>query len=394
MIKTKKNVLEKKKDWISSFALVGETKINDYTYKINEKSEKSDWIYNALNLGIYCGEKYGTVYVELMGGYGSERNNVIYVHGKNANGKDDFENRFTVDWNDRFNTDILDSVGDLCFLTVGLEKDNNGKIYYKKFLTNYDMIAYIYENLKEGMTVNIKGNLKYSTYNDTTQVRKEINSIVLSKIDDKSKYYANFTQTMLITKNSIDKIQKDTGILPIYAKVLDYTKEYNGKEVKTNVPYQKIFEYEFDLSNQEKVEKIISKLFKVKKGVTEITFEGDLIEGGSLVQTTESDIPDDIKELIDIDVYTLEEVLTKCTVNSGREKRMVIRKPLVKIVEDENGNKFPVIQKFENKYDEEDLILDFMVEPENEEKDNIESDINFDYEDIFTPDDNSWLDNL
>ena len=177
MAKTKK-ILEKK-NWSNSFMLIGEAKINDYTYKLDEKAGQSDWIYNSLNLGVYCGETCGTVYAELMGGYGAERDNVIYVHGKDENGKDDFSNKFTIDWEDRFDETILESVGDLCYLTVGIERDKGGKVYYKKFLAPYDMIAYINENLEDGMVVNVKGNLKYSMYNDELQVKKEINSVVM-----------------------------------------------------------------------------------------------------------------------------------------------------------------------------------------------------------------------
>ena len=65
MAKKEKKTLEKK-NWSNSFMLIGEAKINDYTYKIDEKSNKSDWIYNSLNLGVFCGEKSGTVYAELM----------------------------------------------------------------------------------------------------------------------------------------------------------------------------------------------------------------------------------------------------------------------------------------------------------------------------------------
>ena len=394
MAKKEKKILEKK-NWSNTFQLIGEAKVNDYTYKLGEKSEKSDWIYNSLNLGVFCGETCGTVYAELMGGYGAERDNVVYVHGKDADGKDDFDNKFTIDWDDRFDESILETVGDLCFLTVGLEKDKNGKVYYKKFLTPYDMIAYINENLEDGMVVNVKGNLKYSTYNDNVQVKKEINSVVLSKVDDSSKYSARFTQTMLLTKDSVGKADKDTGILPIYAKVLDYVKEYKGKEVKCNIPYEKTFEYELDLSNPELADKVISKVFKVQKGVTEATFEGDLIEGGAVVTATEDDLPDDIKTLIAIGVYTLEEALTKCTVSSGREKRMVIRKPLIKMVEDKEGNKTPTIQKFEKKYDEEDLILDFMISSDDEEKEaETESDVEDADEEVSASDDNDWLNNL
>lgn len=371
--------------------LVGQAKVSDYTYKMDEKSEKSDWIYNSLNLGVYCGETSGVVYAELMGGYGAERDNVVYVHGKKEDGTDDFDNRFTIDWDDRFDSDILESVGDLCFLTAGLEKDKNGKVFYKKFLTPYDLISYVHDNLEEDMVLNVKGTLKYSTYNDETQVKKEINSIVLSKTDDASKYRANFTQTMLLTKGSVGKPDKDRGVIPIYAKVLDYIKEWKGKTVKCSIPYNKTFEYEIDLSNRELVEKVVGKVFKVSKGVTEVTFEGDLIEGGAVVTATEDDIPDDIKTLIDIGVYTLEEALTKCTVNTGRSRRMVIRKPQIKMVEDKDGNKTPIIQKFEKKYDEEDLILDFMYFDTEDES--AKSTDDSDGEETTTSDDD-WLNNL
>lgn len=395
MAKKEKKILEKK-NWSNSFVLIGEAKPNDYTYKLDEKSEKSDWIYNSLNLGVYCGETCGTVYAELMGGYGAERDNVVYVHGKDEDGKDDFDDRFTIDWDDRFDEEILESVGDLCFLTVGLEKDKNDKVYYKKFLTPYDMIAYINENLEKDMVVNVKGSLKYSMYNDNVQVKKEINSIVLSKINDPSKYNARFTQTMLLTKDSVGKPDKDTGILPIYAKVLDYVKEYKGKEVKTNIPYNKMFEYELDLSNPELSKKVIDAIFKVKKGVTEVTFEGNLIEGGAVITATEDDLPDDIKALVSIGVFSLDEALAKCSVSSGREKRMVIRKPLIKMVEDKEGNKTPVIQKFEQKYDEDDLILDFMYETEDENDETESDELPFAEEVAETVDanDTSWLDNL
>lgn len=395
MAKREKKTLEKK-NWSSTFTLIGEAKINDYTYKLDERSEKSDWIYNSLNLGVYCGETCGTVYAELMGGYGAERDNVVYVHGKDDDGKDDFDNRFTIDWDDRFDETILETVGDLCFLTVGLERDKGGKVYYKKFLTPYDMIAYINENLEDGTVVNVKGTLKYSKYNDNVQTKKEISSVVLSKVDDTSKYSARFTQTMLLTKDSVGKPDKSTGVLPIYAKVLDYVKEYKGKTVKTNIPYDKQFEYELDLSNSETAKKVVDTVFKVKKGVTEITFEGNLIEGGAVITATEEDLPNDIKTLVDIGVYTLDEALAKCTVSSGREKRMVIRKPLIKIVEDADGNKTPIIQKFEKKYEEEDLIPDFMLDDSDDED---ADDINVlgtedGNEEIANSDDNSWLDAL
>lgn len=400
MAKKEKKPLEKK-NWVSNFMLIGEAKINDYTYKIDEKSTKSDWIYNSLNIGVFCGEKSGTVYAELMGGYGAERDNVIYVHGKTDDGKDDFDNKFSIDWEDRFDKDILDTIGDLCFMTVGLEKDKNGKVFYKKFLAPYDMIAYIKEHLEDGTVINVKGNLKYSIYNGNTQCKKEITSVVLSKAENPGKYCAKFTQTMLLDKDSIGKADKSTGILPITAKVLDYVKEWKGKTVKAFVPYVKDFEYEIDLNDPDRSKLAVDKLFKVSKGVTEITFEGELIEGGAVVTATIDDIPDDIKELIEIGVYTEEEALAKCSVSSGREKRMVIRKPLIKMVGDDNESKRAVVQKFERKYEDDDLILDFMFETDEEDADSADSTDLSDFEEIGsddnkknTDDSMDWLNDL
>lgn len=373
-------------DWASSFSLIGEAKVNDYTYKIDAKSEKSSWIYNSLNLGVDCGEKHGTVYVELMGGYSDERENVIYAHGKDDDGNEDWSKQIIVDWEDRFDESVLEEIGDGSFLTVGLEKTTAGKTYYKKFLSAYDAIAYIQEHLTDGTVVNIRGRLQYSIYNDVTQVRKTIQSIVLSSVDESSKYRANFTQSILLDKESasLKKIDKDKGVMYVDARVLDYVKELNGVEIKGQYPFAKQFEFEVDLTNPELCKKVVDKVFKVKKGITQITFDGDFIEGGATVTATMDDVPDDIKDLIAIGVYTEEEALEKCSASGSRERRMVLRKPHIKLVGDD---KIPTLQKFEQKYTEDDLVIDIGGD---------EEELPFDEDEDSSDDDSdmSWLEDL
>ena len=378
----------KKENWVSNFTLIGKPKINDYTFKIDEKSEKSNWRYSSLNLGVNCGEKFGVVYCEMMGGYSEEGSSVIYAHGKNDDGSDNFEEQIIVDWDDRNNEEILETIGDLSFITVGLEKTDKGKTFYKKFLSAYDAIAYIKEHIDEDTVVNVKGTLKYSTYNDKTQCKKVINSIALSKADDVSKYTARFTQSMLLDKDSasLKTVDKEKGIMYVDARVLDYVKEINGNEIKGQYPFPKQFEYIFpDLSNAEQCKKIMDKLFKVKKGITQATFEGDLIEGGAVVTATLDDIPDDIKELIECGVFTEEEALVKCSSNGNREQRMIIRKPMIRLVGDD---KQPVAQIFPEKFSEEDLVFDFN---NNQEVEKAESGTTAT---VATSDDMSWLDSL
>jgi hypothetical protein len=380
-----------KSDWVSNFTLIGEAKVSDYTFKIDEKSEKSNWTYNALNLGVDCGEKFGTVYCEMMGGYSADKENVIFAHSKDSNGRDDFDSPMQVAWEDRDNESILEDIGDLCFITVGLEKTDKEKTYYKKFLSAYDAIAYVKEKLVDGMVVNVKGNLKYSEYNGNTQVRKNITSIVLSSVEEKDKYVARFTQSILLDKDSVslkkENIDKDKSVVYVNAKVLDYVKEYNGIEVKGQFPFSKQFEFELDFNNEEQCKKIFEKLLKVKKDITQVTFEGNFIEGGATVSVTWDDVPDDIKDLVDMGVYTKEEALARCSSNGAKERRMVLKKPYIKLVGDDD-NKVPVVQKFEGKYKEQDLVLDCLSSNENEEvnKDDIAESTD--------ADDMSWLNSL
>ena len=74
---------------------------------------------------------------------------------------------------------------------------------------------------------------------------------------------------------------------------------------------------------------MLQKFFKPKKGkITEITVTGNLVEGGSTVNITEDDIPDDIKELIEMGLYSEEEAEKKIAVGNGsRERRMIVVKP-------------------------------------------------------------------
>lgn len=385
-----KNVITKS-DWVSNFTLIGEAKVNDYTFKIDEHSNKSSWIYNSMNLGIDCGEKFGCVYAELMGGYSEDRENIIYVHGKDENGNDDFGQTFTVDFEDRLNDEVLESVGDLCFITVGLEKTDKGKTYYKNFLSAYDAIAYVQEHLEDGMVVNVRGRLQYSIYNDNVQVRKTIQSIVLSNVDDPSKYVARFTQSVLLDKDSasLKDVDKDKSVMYVNARVLDYLKELNGVEIRGQYPYNVTFEFPMDLTKQETCKKIYEKLFKVKKNVRQVTFEGEFVEGGAVVQTSWEDVPDDIKDLVEIGVYSKEEALQKCSANGSRERRMLLKKPHIKLVGDD---KTPVIQVFDDKYTEDELIIDTGAAEEDEEE--VPFDEDKSSNESSDDDSMSWLDEL
>jgi len=343
----------------AAFNLIGRVKVTDKTFNL-DNSYDSGWTDNSMYVGVDCGNG-NTVYAEMRSGFFPDKDNVIRAYSKDE--KDDAGKSKSVEiaWEDRLDESLYDSISDSSFLTVGVEKDVKGKTVYKKFLTAYDAVEYLNEHLEDGMIVNVKGTIGYSEYEGNVSTKKEITSIVLSKIDDEADFKATFSQTILVDSKSIGKKNDDKGTMELTAYVVDYVgkPKIDGEkiEVKKNVTYPKTFEVAIN-ENPEITAKMLQRFFKPKKGkITEITVTGNLVEGGSTVNITEDDIPDDIKELIEMGLYSEEEAEKKIAVGNGnRERRMIIVKPDITYVGTGDDRK-PTVAFEDGKYDEDDLYF-------------------------------------
>ena len=105
----------------------------------------------------------------------------------------------------------------------------------------------------------------------------------------------------------------------------------------------------------------MSKLFKPKKNIRQVTFNGLFVEGGATVTTTYEDVPDDVKDLVEIGVYTEEEAIAACSTGGSRERHMVLTKPYIK---NTDGTSIPQI--FDDVYTEDDLS--FNVDTDDSEE--------------------------
>lgn len=371
----------------ASFMLIGKAKVTDKTFNL-DNSYDSGWTDNSMYIGIDCGNG-NTVFAEMRGGFfaGQEDTTVLRAYDKNEKDGEGRSKQVEIAWEDRLDESLLDAVSDSSLITVGVEKDVKGKTVYKKFLSQYDAIEYLNDYLEDGVVVNVKGNLKYSEYDGNVSAKKEITSIVLSKVEDESDFKATFSQAILVDSKSIGKKDEEKGTMALDAYVIDYvgSPKIDGEkvEVKKNV----VFPITFEVAINEKPEitaKMLQKFFKPKKKGTlnEITVVGNLIEGGSVVNITEDDIPDDIKELIEMGLYSEEEAEKKCAVgNNNREKRMVILKPDI-IYVGQGDERKPAVPFDEGKYEETDLVFyaqvlaDAGVETDNDSEptDNVSED--------------------
>ena len=379
MAKTKERKALKKGK--ATFNLIGRVKVTDKTFNL-DNSYDSGWTDNSMYVGVDCGNG-NTVYAEMRSGFFPDKDNVIRAYSKDE--KDDAGKSKSVEiaWEDRLDESLYDSISDSSFLTVGVEKDVKDKTVYKKFLTAYDAVEYLNEHLEDGMIVNVKGTIGYSEYEGNVSTKKEITSIVLSKIDDEADFKATFSQTILVDSKSIGKKNDDKGTIELAAYVVDYVgkPKIDGEkiEVKKNVTYPKTFEIAIN-ENPEITAKMLQRFFKPKKGkITEITVTGNLVEGGSTVNITEDDIPDDIKELIEMGLYSEEEAEKKIAVGNGnRERRMIIVKPDITYVGTGDDRK-PTVAFEDGKYDVDDLyfyeqaLLDAGAEPSSDNDTDSES---------------------
>lgn len=344
----------------AAFTLIGKAKVTDKTFNLDNDYD-SGWTDNQMYLGVDCGNG-NMVYGEMRGGFFPDDDNILRGFSKDDKDDDGKSKQVEIAWEDRFDEELLDTVSDTSFITVGVEKDVKGKTVYKKFLSAYDAVEYLNDHLEDEMIVNVKGNIGYSEYEDNVKVKKEITSIVLSKVEDETDFKAIFTQTILIDFDSIGKKDLEKNTITLNAYVVDYVgkPKIDGKkvEIKKNVTYPKTFEIAIN-ENPEITAMMLQKFFKVKKkgNINVLTVMGNLIEGAAIVNITDDDIPDDIKELIKMGLYSEEEAKAKCAVGgNNRERRMVILKPDITYVGQDDERKHTVAFE-EGKYENSDLYF-------------------------------------
>ena len=182
-----------------------------------EKMTKNNKPWRSINFGVqFDSEK--TLYV---GTNGMERDNVYFCK-KIEDGKTD---KKVIPWKDRFN--YHEEGYRMIGVNVGVEKttDENGNtVNNKKTLTDYDSCKEISDHLRDDMSVFVKGNLEFSTYQDSHRTKFVTSQVSLTKDDvdfEKEEFHpvADFTQMIVfmgVTPN------KEKTRATVEAKIVTY----------------------------------------------------------------------------------------------------------------------------------------------------------------------------
>ena len=361
-----------------NFTLIGKAKLGQYSFKIDEQSKRSSYIYSQANLTLKT--KEGEISANVMGGYNPEKDNIIYAFSKGD--KDNKGQSFTVSWEDRFDEEIIETVADMKLFKAGVEMGEDGKVVYKKFLHPYDFINYLEQHMANDKVYVVRGDLQYQEYNGEMQIKKNITSVTLAKeeiANDPETHEAKFSTTILTDSNFLGRPDKETMTVPVDAYVVDFFNEYQGQEIVRMVngkekngltmPVPKSFD--FKIAKDMETTKKLLKYLKPKRGaVTEIVMEGIFSKSqGELKgeELTIDDLDDDIKFMVEIGTYTLDEALGKVNFVYGEKtpEKMLLTRPAIKKVEGKDGSSTLTVNYTPDKYNEEDLIIENILEVNN-----------------------------
>ena len=361
-----------------NFTLIGKAKLGQYSFKIDEQSKKSAYIYSQANLTLKT--KEGEISASVMGGYNPEKDNVIYAFTKGD--KDNKGQSITVSFEDRFDEEIIETIADMKLFKAGVSKKEDGSIEYVKFLHPYDFISHLEQHMVDGEVYVVRGELQYQEYNGELKINKNITSVTLAKeeiANDTEAHEAKFSTTILTDNNFLGKPDKETMTVIIDAYVVDFFNEYNKQEIvrmvngkeKNGLTMPIPMSFDFKIAKDMETTKKLLKYLKPKRGaVTEIVMEGIFSKSqGELKgeELTIDDLDDDIKFMVEIGAYSLEEALGKVNFAYGEKtpEKMLLTRPAIKKVEGKDGSSTLTVNYTPDKYNEEDLIIENILEVNN-----------------------------
>lgn len=318
------------------FDVVGDIIVDAKTFTLGQPGKNNqNWIQNIFNPKIEA-DNGKSMYMRFSSGYDAVKGKTIYTRSKS-------ETNLEVAFGDRNNENIINLVDEKSFIRVGISKEivkdeATGKEYkqwvYKNFLDTFDVVAFLQQVMPvtSKQKVRITGAIKFSTYNGEVQRNYDIQTIyLLNENEDEGKEMQpklEFTQNVLLTKGCVvNELDKENGIATINSLIMIKEK----KEFKT-VPVKFLMKPQNE-KQRETYKKLIERFFEVEEGkVRKITLECIFEVGYIAGNVKEEDLPDEAKELLDMELYSMEEVMKMYAVKD-RVDNLLIKRPKMKIVE-------------------------------------------------------------
>jgi len=301
------------KKGIATFEALGIFEANGKT-KIDQ-TNKPTWKYSNMFFKLKCGDE--NISTSLIGGFNplaprdieySEFGGKLHpIVEKNGRATIDWRGSCAIKWEKRFEKSELEKVAAIDKIRVEIVKGER-----EEFLTNYDLINYLAENLQDKQALKIYGNINYEYKDGKLEENYLITQIYGAEISEEYPAFCKFRQTVLIDSNSVQPVEN--GIIPIQGFTPQYI-NHNGEDYINSV-IAVPFEFNFDTESLPKYQIYLDKFFKVEpKKFSEIVIEYGVKKYGDIKQITLEDImTDENKDVIETDLLfgmSEEEVLEK-----------------------------------------------------------------------------------
>lgn len=241
------------------FNLAGRTqeeKLANFTkmFQINAKTS-TDKFYSQMTISLNCG-KDRLSFAQLKGFADQGKEKGFYVHNK-----DNFADAKWINYEDRFSDTILEEISPRDYVLVGLERATNseGHTYtiYKRFLSAYDAVNYIYEHIKDKMELKISGDITYTVgKNGEIYENKSIKKIILAYTNEcVGEHYCTFSERVFCTAQTFAQAEKGGYYeLPVYSNVNVRNAQTNTYET-VSIPH-KLYVSLLELPKWEQIKKI------------------------------------------------------------------------------------------------------------------------------------------
>lgn len=247
----------------------------------------------SLNFGVKASNT-NVAFVEM---FGSERDPIITMNSDNE--------KIEVDWDNRFDEDIVSTIANYRTFTIDLGEDFGGR---QTFITEYDAINYINENLPHYKgRVFVTGDMVKDFYKGKWYDKFKVQNIYAVNDDRPSRL--SILADIYYNKDSVDKADYKTD-KKIF--VNGYIQQYFGKDEGNKfVPHQFVFCTEkYDLNNEMHQKLLNYRMQYVdvdSKKMKHLLWETVLVRGAEEVEFDESMLSKKQLEQIELGIKTIDD---------------------------------------------------------------------------------------
>ncbi len=296
-----------------------------------EKKFDSGWVINELNFSMTCGDN--VQFLRASGGMWDEKHsdkNVVMTYKHNENGKDE---PLTVKWEDRANSDIVSTVANYRTYTVDTETsqarkeiEESGdeaaleasKKKHKIFITAIDFVKWLDKVTSNEKTKNwiwmVTGEVEYS-FSNGNWYRNFVPRRVYH-VDDTAERKSIGTIKTFFTEGCVDDDSEDIIVFNTYTQYYD---QQCKKNCFTPMPLV--------IPKEHPKAKGFQKIFSKAEGdeVREMGVNVIYINGAQRVEISEEMLSDEQKELLEMNMITMDDIRKELGSTVYGEKKTEIR---------------------------------------------------------------------